>query len=66
MERTVRGKVAVVGVGETPYYKRGQAPDPEFKLALKAIIGACKDAQISPNSVDGFTSFPMIEAIYRV
>ncbi len=57
MERTVRGKVAVVGVGETPYYKRGQAPDPEFKLALKAIIAACKDAQISPKSVDGFASF---------
>ena len=57
MERTVRGKVAVVGIGETPYYKRGQAPDPEFKLALKAIIAACKDAQISPKSVDGFASF---------
>lgn len=57
MERTVRGKVAVVGVGETPYYKRGQAPDPEFKLALKAIIAACKDAQISPKSIDGFASF---------
>ncbi|MCY3884912.1 MAG: acetyl-CoA acetyltransferase [Gammaproteobacteria bacterium] len=57
MERTIRGKVAVVGVGETAYYKRGEAPDPEFKLALKAIIAACEDAQISPKSVDGFASF---------
>ena len=31
--RTLRGKVAVVGVGETEYYKWGQSPEPEFKLA---------------------------------
>ncbi len=57
MKRTIRGKVAVVGIGETAYYKRGQAPDAEFKLALKAIKTACKDAQISPKEVDGFASF---------
>ena len=57
MSRTIRGKVAVVGLGETRYYKRGQSPDAEFKLALKAIIAACKDAGISPKKVDGFASF---------
>ncbi len=57
MNRTIRGKVAVVGLGETQYYKRGQSPDAEFKLALKAIIAACKDAGISPKQVDGFASF---------
>ena len=57
MDRSVRGKVAVVGVGETKYYKRGQAPDAEFKLALMAVIEACKDAGISPTKVDGFASF---------
>ncbi|MCZ6887787.1 MAG: acetyl-CoA acetyltransferase, partial [Gammaproteobacteria bacterium] len=57
MERTLRGKVAVVGVGETAYYKRGESPDAEFKLALKAIIAACKDAGISPREVDGFASY---------
>ena len=25
--RTLRGKVAVVGIGETTYYKHGQSPD---------------------------------------
>jgi acetyl-CoA acetyltransferase len=55
--RTLRGKVAVAGVGETAYYKRGEAPDPEFKLALKAIKAACKDAGISPKEIDGFASF---------
>ena len=57
MSRTVRGKVAVVGIGETQYYKRGEAPDAEFKLALKAILAACEDAGISPKQVDGFASF---------
>ncbi|MCY4658163.1 MAG: acetyl-CoA acetyltransferase [Gammaproteobacteria bacterium] len=57
MSRTIRGKVAVVGVGETPYYKRGQSPDAEFKLALDAVINACKDAQFSTKDIDGFASF---------
>ena len=55
--RTLRGKVAVVGVGETEYFKRGAAPDPEFKLALQAIVAACENADISPKSIDGFASY---------
>tara|TARA_B100001964_G_C14255400_1_gene612154 strand:- start:1669 stop:3018 length:1350 start_codon:yes stop_codon:yes gene_type:complete len=55
--RTLRGQVAVVGVGETEYYKRGEAPDPEFKLALEAIVTACENAGISPTEIDGFTSY---------
>ena len=54
---TMRGQVAVVGVGETEYYKRGQSPDAEMKLALKAIIKACQDAGISPKDIDGFASY---------
>jgi acetyl-CoA acetyltransferase len=56
-ERTLRGKVAVVGVGETTYYKYGQSPDSEFKMALQAILAACADAGIDPRQVDGFASF---------
>ena len=37
-ERTIRGQVAVAGVGETTYYKHGQSPDSEFALALQAIL----------------------------
>ena len=55
---TMRGQVAVVsGWVETAYYKRGQSPDAEMKLALKAIIEACKDAGISPKEIDGFASY---------
>ena len=44
VDRSLRGRVAVVGIGETTYYKHGQSPDAEFKLALKAILAACADA----------------------
>jgi len=47
----------VVGIGETAYYKHGRSPDPEFKLTLKAILAACKDAQLDPREIDGFASF---------
>ncbi len=54
---SIRGKVAVVGVGETPYYKRGGSPDPEFVLVLKAILAACADAGIDPTDIDGYSSY---------
>ena len=57
MTRTLRGKVIAAGIGETTYYKHSQSPDPEFVLALKAIIAACEDAGISPKELDGFASY---------
>ena len=57
MSRTLRGSVAVAGIGETHYYKRGEAPEPEFKLALRAIMNACEDAGVKPEDVDGFASY---------
>jgi acetyl-CoA acetyltransferase len=54
---SLRGKVAVVGTGETTYYKRGQSPDDEIVLMLKAILAACEDAGISPKEIDGFSSY---------
>ena len=56
-QRSLRGRTAVVGIGETTYYKRGQSPDAEFKLALEAIVNACEDAGIHPREIDGFASF---------
>ncbi len=56
-ERTLRGKVAIAGIGETRYYKHGQSPDSEFALALQAILRACADAGIDPRQVDGFASY---------
>jgi hypothetical protein len=56
-DRSIRGKIAIVGVGETVYYKHGQAPEPEVKLALQAILAACADAGIDPRLIDGFASY---------
>jgi len=56
-ERTLRGRVAIAGVGETTYYKHGQAPDSEFALALRAILNACADAGLDPRQIDGFASY---------
>ncbi len=53
----LRGEVAVVGIGETPYYKRGTSPDPDEKLCLRAIVAACADAGLDPRDVDGFVSY---------
>ena len=37
---SIRGKSAIVGIGETRYYRHGASPDPEFKLGLEAILAA--------------------------
>src|SRR5437899_5063068 len=55
--RSIRGRVAIVGVGETAYYKHGQAPEPEVKLALQAILAAWADAGLDPRAIDGFASY---------
>ena len=55
--RSLKGRVAVVGVGETDYYRHGQSPDAEFKLALRAILAACRDAGLDPRDIDGFASY---------
>jgi acetyl-CoA acetyltransferase len=55
--RTIRGQVAIAGIGETAYYKHGRAPESEFALALQAILRACEDAGIDPRRVDGFASY---------
>ena len=55
--RSLRGAVAIVGIGETPYYKHGQSPDSEFKLAAKAVLAACADAGVDPRHIDGFSGF---------
>ncbi|MBP7337115.1 hypothetical protein [Niveispirillum sp.] len=53
----LRGATAIVGIGQTPYYKRGTSPDPELKLALRAIVAAAEDAGIDPRDIDGFISY---------
>jgi acetyl-CoA acetyltransferase len=49
---------AIVGVGATPYYRRGEsAPQTITELAGKAILAACEDAGLSVKDIDGFAYY---------
>jgi acetyl-CoA acetyltransferase len=58
-KRTLRGQAAIIGVGESTYYRYGQSPDLEFVLTLKAIMAACEDAGIRTEEIEGFCSYAM-------
>ena len=57
MEYGLNGKVAIVGLGETRYYKRGASPVSEFLLVCEAVIKAANDAGIDVKDIDGFASY---------
>jgi len=48
---------AIAGVGESRYYKRGEAAESEFQLACIAIRNAVEDAGLMLREVDGFVSY---------
>ncbi|WP_413796930.1 thiolase C-terminal domain-containing protein [Streptomyces iranensis] len=51
---------AIVGVGATPYYPRGEShPQTITELAGKAILAACEDAGLSVKDIDGFAYYSM-------
>jgi acetyl-CoA acetyltransferase len=55
---SIKDQTAVVGIGSTPYYRRGQSlPQTKIELACKAIIAACDDAGLSVKDVDGFAYY---------
>jgi acetyl-CoA acetyltransferase len=57
---TLRDKAAVVGVGATPYYKRGRSlPQTPFELAGKAVLAAVEDAGLTITDVDGLALYSM-------
>lgn len=51
-------RTAIVGVGSTPYYKRGRsAPQTLHELVGKAILSAVEDAGLKVSDIDGFASY---------
>ena len=56
-EFTIKDKIAIAGLGETKYYKRGAAPVSEFRLASKRSPSAADDAGIDVTDIDGFASY---------
>lgn len=54
----MKDKTAVVGVGSTPYYKRGQSvPETELSMACTAILAALDDAGLTVKDLDGFAIY---------
>jgi len=59
-DRTLKDRAAIVGVGATPYYKRGESvPQLPMELAGKALLAACADAGVGIDAVDGFALYSM-------
>jgi acetyl-CoA acetyltransferase len=57
---TLCDKTAIVGVGATPYYKRGQSvPQTPMELAGKAMLAALDDAGLTVDDVDGLALYSM-------
>ncbi|HEY7105383.1 MAG TPA: thiolase [Acidimicrobiia bacterium] len=55
---SLKDQTAVVGVGATPYYKRGQSlPRTELEMTCTAIRAALDDAGLSTNDLDGFAIY---------
>ncbi|MGE0878754.1 MAG: thiolase [Acidimicrobiia bacterium] len=55
---TLKDQTAVVGVGATPYYKRGQSvPQTELEMACKAILAGLDDAGLTIKDLDGFAIY---------
>jgi len=58
-------EVAIVGVGATPYYFRGEShPQTITELGGKAILAACEDAGIAVTQIDGFAYYSEAGAGY--
>jgi acetyl-CoA acetyltransferase len=57
--------VAIVGVGATPYYRRGQSwPRTITELAGDAILAAVEEAGLSVQDIDGFAYYSEVGAGY--
>ena len=55
---TLKDTTAVVGIGATPYYRRGESlPQTETEMACTAILLALEDAGLTIRDLDGFTIY---------
>jgi acetyl-CoA acetyltransferase len=55
---TLKDQTAVVGIGATPYYKRGESlPQTEFEMACRSILLALEDSGLTIKDLDGFTIY---------
>lgn len=55
---SISNKTAIVGVGATPYYRRGEShPQTMNEMGCKAIIAAVQDAGLNVKDINGFAYY---------
>ncbi|MDN5913578.1 MAG: transporter [Pseudonocardia sp.] len=54
---TLRGKVAVAGIGASDYFKHGGSQETEFAMVLRAVLAAAADAGVEVDDIDGFVAY---------
>jgi acetyl-CoA acetyltransferase len=55
---TLKDRTAVVGVGATPYYRRGASvPETELSMMCTAVLAALDDAGLTVADLDGFAIY---------
>ena len=57
MTWTLKDKVAIVGMGHTPFVREGKSGRSAFSMALEAITNASDDAGIPVKDIDGFATY---------
>src|SRR5438445_12956096 len=54
----MKDQSAIVGLGSTPYYKRGESwPQPLTEMACTATLAALDDAGLTADDLDGFALY---------
>ena len=62
----LRDRAAIVGIGHTPWGKRGEYADKgHLRLVVEAITNACEDAGISAKDIDGYSSYSTLDRARR-
>jgi acetyl-CoA acetyltransferase len=60
VERTLKDRTAIVGVGATPYWRRGESlPLMPMEMAGQAVLAALEDAGLTVDDLDGFALYSM-------
>ncbi|WFR72602.1 transporter [Prescottella defluvii] len=54
---SLRGQVAVAGIGASDYFRHGGSTESEFTMVLRAVLAAADDAGVEVDDIDGFVAF---------
>jgi acetyl-CoA acetyltransferase len=53
----MHGHTAIIGIGESQYYRAGRSPHSAAQMAATAVHAAIADAGLEPDDVDGIVTF---------